>query len=142
VLEYGNSEITGYSAELIRAVKKPVFGIEMYRILRNYGIVLNNHGDVAGHFAGNMRLFEATGVGSCLLTDDKSNMEDLFLRDAEVVVYKSINDCIEKLKWLLDHESERKRIAAAGHIKTLSAHTVENRCRIIESVIEDELRKK
>ncbi len=142
VLEYGNSEITGYSPELIRAVKKPVFGIEMYRILSNYGIVLNNHGDVAGRFAGNMRLFEATGAGSCLLTDDKRNMDELFVRDYEVVVYKSVNECADKLKWLLDHEAERKRIAAEGRKKTLSVHTVENRCRIIESVIEDELRKK
>jgi spore maturation protein CgeB len=142
VLEYGNSGITRYSAELIKAAKKPVFGIEMYRIISNYGIVLNNHGDVAGQFAGNMRLFEATGAGTCLLTDDKRNMDELFVRDHEVVVYNSVDECVDKLKWLLDHETERKRIAAGGRKKTLSAHTVENRCRIIKSIIEYELRKK
>ncbi len=142
VLEYGNPGITRYSDQLIKAAKKPVFGIEMYRILRNYGIVLNNHGDVAGQFAGNIRLFEATGTGSCLLTDDKRNMDELFVRDNEVVVYNSVNECVDKLRWLLDHETERKRIAAAGREKTLSVHTVENRCRIIGSVIENELRIK
>jgi len=86
-----------------------------------------------------MRMFEVTGVGSCLLTDNKKNMNDLFIPGVEVVTYDNPDDCIEKAKWLLNHEEERKKIAFAGHQRTLKFHTVENRCRTIIEIIENEL---
>jgi len=139
LLEYGNSRIPYYSKTLIRSNKEPEYGLNMYRLLKSAGIVLNSHGDVAGPFAGNMRLFEATGVGSCLLTDNKSNLSDLYVIDKEIITYNDIDDCIEKIRWLLEHEEERKAIAAAGQRKTLECHTVDVRCRTIESIIESEL---
>lgn len=141
LLEYGNSRIPYYSKKLIESSKEPEYGLNMYRLLKTAGIVLNSHGDVAGPFAGNMRLFEATGVGSCLLTDNKSNLSDLFIGGKEIVTYENIDDCIGKIKWLLENEKERKAIAAAGQKKTLECHTVDLRCRTIESIIESELIK-
>jgi spore maturation protein CgeB len=40
---------------------------------------------------------------------------------------------------LLNHEDERKKIALAGHQRTLKFHTVENRCRIIIDILEEVL---
>ena len=37
----------------------------MYRVLRQSKIALNRHSDVAEDHANNMRLYEATGVGTC-----------------------------------------------------------------------------
>jgi spore maturation protein CgeB len=118
---------------------EPVFGLDMYRLFTNSKIVLNLHIGAAGDYAGNMRLFEVTGIGSCILTDNKKNIGDLFVPDAEVVVYSSVEDCIEKAKWLLDHEDERAKIAFAGQQKTLSFHTVEKRCITIMEIINNEL---
>jgi hypothetical protein len=42
----------------------PVWGADMYQVLRNARIVFNRHIDVAEDFANNMRLYEATGVGT------------------------------------------------------------------------------
>ena len=81
---------------------------------------MNIHIGVAGDYAGNMRIFEVTGVGSCLLTDNKKNMSDLFEPGKEVVVYDSPEDCIAKVKWLLENENERKKIAGSGQKKTLN----------------------
>jgi spore maturation protein CgeB len=50
-----------------------------------------------------------------------------------------VEDCIEKARWLLDHEDERNKVALAGQQKTLKFHTVENRCRTIIEIIENEL---
>ena len=41
----------------------------MYDKLFNARITLNHHIGISGDFANNMRLYEATGVGSLLLTD-------------------------------------------------------------------------
>jgi spore maturation protein CgeB len=139
VFEYGKSPVLGYSDKLLKSNHSPLFGINMYDLFNRSDIVLNMHVGVAGEFAGNMRMFEVTGVGSCLLTDNKKNLGDLFDIDNEIVVYDSVEDCIEKVKWLIDHEVERKIIASAGQKKTLEKHTVENRSRSIFDIITSEL---
>jgi hypothetical protein len=101
-----------------------VFGLAMYQALSASRVSLNVHIDAAGETAANMRLFEATGVGSCLLTDAKTNLAEWFEPGREVVVYSSVADCVAKLRWLLDHESERSAIARAGQARTLREHNL------------------
>ena len=139
VFDYGKTWVDNYSPKLMRQKFPPVYGIDMYNLFKQSGIVLNFHIGVAGDYAGNMRMFEVTGVGSCLLTDSKKNMDDLFDTGSEVVVYESNEDCIEKIKWLLENENERKKIASSGQSRTLKDHTVENRCKTIIEIINKEL---
>jgi spore maturation protein CgeB len=141
ILKYGKTRVESYSDTLMNHIKPPVFGIDMLELFISSKIVLNFHIGIAGDYAGNMRMFEVTGVGSCLLTDNKKNMPELFNIDSEVVVYDNEEDCVAKVKWLLDHEEEREKIALAGQKKTLQYHTVENRCKTIVDIMENELLK-
>jgi len=141
-LHHGNYNVDFYPEIIRKNLREPKYGFEMYQLLNGSGIVLNNHGDVAGKYAGNMRLFEATGAGSCLLTDNKSNMADLFDIDNEVVVYNSREECAEKIRWLLENDSERQRIALSGQRRTLKSHSVDDRCKSIIGILENELMKK
>lgn len=138
-LKYGETRIRNYSRQLKNKTHNPVFGLDMYALLRDSKVVLNYHIGVAGNYAGNMRMFEATGTGSCLLTDNKTNIRDLFEPGREIVVYENIEDCIDKAKWLLKNEEERSKIALAGMKRTLTSHTVEKRCLQIIDIIEKEL---
>jgi spore maturation protein CgeB len=142
ILGYGKSRVDGYSDSLKELKRQPVYGIDMFDLFRQSRIVLNYHIGIAGEYAGNMRMFEVTGAGSCLLTDNKKNMQDLFDTEREVVVYDGEDDCIAKVKWLLEHEEERKKIASAGNQKTLNFHTVENRCRLLIEILNAELKNK
>jgi spore maturation protein CgeB len=137
--EHGQSPVQGYSDALKGSNHPSLYGIGMYNLFNTSKIVLNIHIGVAADYAGNMRMFEVTGVGSCLLTDNKKNMKDLFEVNKEVVVYDSPEDCIDKVKWLLQHEHEREEIARSGQRKTLEMHTVENRCKSIIDIINNEL---
>jgi spore maturation protein CgeB len=139
-LLYGKTWVDSYSDTLLKHKKPPVFGIDMFNLFMNSRVVLNFHIGIAGDYAGNMRMFEVTGVGSCLLTDNKKNMSDLFIPGSEVVVYDNDEDCIHKINWLLDHDDERKSIAIAGQQKTLAYHTVANRCSSIVDIINNELK--
>lgn len=102
----------------------PVFGLDMYQVLADSGITLNVHIDASGSRAGNMRMFEATGVGTCLVTDWKENLPDFFEPDREVVTFRSPEECIEKIRYLLQHETKRQEIARAGQRRTLATHTL------------------
>jgi spore maturation protein CgeB len=104
-----------------------VWGADMYQVLRRSRITLNSHIDIAGREAGNMRLFEATGVGAFLLTDFKDNLHTLFEPDREVAVWRSIDDCLAAIDRLLGDAAARSSIAQAGQARTMSQHTYRHR---------------
>lgn len=102
----------------------PVYGLAMYQELRNSLVCINAHIDVAQGFAGNSRLFEATGMGCCLLTDHQANIRDLFEPDAEIVTYRSPEECAEKLAYLLQHPDRASTIGRAGQRRTLAQYSL------------------
>jgi spore maturation protein CgeB len=116
-----------------------VFGLEYFQVLKDSRITLNVHADTSPVYASNMRLFEATGVGSCLLTDWKTNIGELYQPDVEVVVYRSAEEAVEKARWLSEHPLEGEEIAAAGARRTLASHTFHHRAAQIDDIIRDEL---
>jgi spore maturation protein CgeB len=97
-----------------------VAGLDMYEVLRSSFVTINHHGDIAPH-ANNMRLFEATGVGSVLATDTKKDLSDLFIPGVELLAYSSAEECADLIAAL--GQDERERIARAGQRRTLSEHT-------------------
>ena len=113
----------------------PVFGLNNFEILGRSRITLNKHIDCAENYAGNARLFEATGMGACLLTDWKVNLEEIFEPDVEVVTYRSHEECSEKARYLLDHERERQDIGAAGQLRIMKDHTYAQRALRLNEII-------
>jgi hypothetical protein len=104
-----------------------VWGAEMYQALRRSKVTLNSHIDMAGREAGNMRLFEATGVGAYLLTDDKDNLPALFEPDREVAVWRSVEECLAAIDRALGDAQGRAAVAAAGQSRTMAQHTYRHR---------------
>jgi spore maturation protein CgeB len=111
------------------------WALEMYNILYNSKIVLNNHISVAENYANNMRLYEATGVGAFLLTDYKDNLHTLFEPGKEVVAYSSAEECAELINYYLEHKEERKAIARAGQERTLAEHTYYERMKELVDIV-------
>ncbi len=126
--------------KLSRLTKPALYGLKMFQTLRDSKITFNTHIDISSQSASNMRLFEATGVGTCLLTDWKPNLPALFEPNSEVISYDSAEDCLEKITWLLEHPKERAQIATAGQARTLRAHTFSERAPILDSHIHAGLR--
>ena len=66
--------------------RKPIFGKDMYNVLSKTKILINTHiGDT--EFAGNMRLFEGTGLGCLVITDKKKGLEKLFNIGDEIDIF-------------------------------------------------------
>lgn len=115
----------------------PVIALEYFRLLAKSKINLNNHIDCAEEYAGNIRLFEATGMGACLLTDWKINLPEMFETDVEIVTYRSAEECIEKVNYLLEHPQELATIADAGQRRTLRDHTYVNRSEQLDAILKE-----
>lgn len=109
-----------------------VFGLAMYRTLRASRATLNIHADSSPRFASNMRLFEATGVGSCLVTDWKENIATLFEPGHEVMTYRDARECVDVLRRLSERPDEARAIGEAGQKRTLAAHTFAHRAPLLD----------
>jgi spore maturation protein CgeB len=112
-----------------------VYGIDMYELFASSSVVIDRHTDRIHGEVGNMRMFEATGVGACLLVDRGSNLGDLFVDGEEVVSYESVDDCVEKIKFLTENSAFAAEIGRRGQARTLADHTYSNRARQILSMI-------
>src|SRR3989338_3021560 len=127
--------IKGASKEIKNSYCGPAWGIKMYQILRISKLTLNHHIDVSGPYANNMRLFEATGVGTMLITDWKKNLNDMFEIGREVVAYQTPEECVEKIKYYLENEDKREAIAQAGKRRTLSDYDYYCRMRDLADIV-------
>lgn len=138
---YGIDNVSADSS-LRRKYHGEAWGLAMYNIRHNSRICLNKHiTSVSDGFGNNCTLYEATGVGTLLITDYKDNLPELFEPWREVVPYKSPEECAELVKHYLEHEEERLAIARAGQERTLREHTFYHRMQELTDIIERYLHK-
>ncbi len=86
------------------------------------------------------RPFEATACGAMLLTEEFDAVDDLFVRNKEIVVYDMSDDPKSRLElasYYLEHEEELDRIRELGHMRTMKDHTWKS----ISDLIEREVKK-
>lgn len=126
---WGNidKKILGKDSLLRKNCHSPLWGIEMYRMMKKTKIIVNHHIEIAENYANNMRLYEASGMGCLLVTDWKSNLAEIFEPEKEVVTYQTAEECVEKINYYLKHDKERAKIALAGQKRCLSEHTYRHR---------------
>lgn len=121
---YGYQKPTGFfntyfrTDSISKAFQGEAWGIDMYRIFAHSKIAFNVHIAEAKDQAGNMRMYEATGLGTLLLTDKKTAGDQLWIPGKEVVEYTSVDDAIDKINYYLKNEKERVAIANAGQKRT------------------------
>jgi spore maturation protein CgeB len=120
---------------ILKVNRGEMYGLAMLQTLADSYSTLNVHIDAAGEYSGNIRMFEGTGVGTCLLTDWKKDLSELFDIDREVVAYRTIDECIEKAKWLQQHPKECEEIGLAAQIRTLRDHSYANRSEELDLLI-------
>jgi spore maturation protein CgeB len=116
------------------------WGLDMFKVLAESKITINRHVDAAEGYSNNMRLYEATGVGALLMTEASRNLADLFEPGREIVAYTTLDDLAHKIAYFLEHEDERRHIAAAGQVRTLSDHTYDRVISDLAGILERRLR--
>ncbi len=132
----GIDEVSPHSP--IRACYRgQAWGREMFAIFRRSQIVINQHIGIAGGFANNMRLYEATGCGAALVTDRKENLHELFEVGSEVVDYGDPAECLARIKELVGDPARRAEIGRKGQARTCSGHTYVQRTAELKAKFAD-----
>lgn len=112
-------------------VNAPCYGTDFFQLLQRSLITYHRHTDAVHNEVGAMRLFQATGVGACLMTDPGANLPHLYEADSEVVTYSSLAEGIEKADYLLRHPEQARAIAAKGQARTLKDHSATVRYELV-----------
>ena len=115
---------------------QPVFGIDMFKIWKKSKLTLNSYDDSDYEVGSNPRMYETTGVGSCLVSENTSLIKRFFEPDYEIITYDSVDECIEKVNYVLGNEQARKEIALKGQARTMKEYTTMNQCEKIHQVIQ------
>ena len=95
------------------------WGEDMHRIIRNSRIALNIGIDLAKGETGNMRMIEATGLGTFLLTEHQDNIRKYFEPGTECETFASPGELEEKVRYYLANETARTAIAQRGRERCL-----------------------
>ena len=141
----GNRDaMTKEMAEINRGSR---YGIAMHRALRSGRIAIDARGDIglvgvdgrtsdlAGKQTSNMRIFEATGSGVMLLTEDHENLREYFEPGVEIETFKDEAELIDKINFYVKYPEKREEIARRGHERCLNEYSMAVRCRAFDTVI-------
>ncbi len=137
IMQWGDVSVSLFDRRLQSKMKGPHYGIDLFMTILNYNSVFNVHGNIANEEAANMRMYEVTGMGRCLLTDWKPNMEFFFKDGEEVLTYKTVEECIEKIQWIIANPEKALEIGKAGQERTLRDHTYYNRVIVVMNAINE-----
>lgn len=74
-----------------------------------------------------LRIYDVMGCGGFLLSNYQAEIPTYFEVDKDLVCYDSVEDCIQKVNYYLQHEEERQEIAKNGYNKVRQLHTYEHR---------------
>lgn len=83
----------------------------------------------------NMRMFEALGSRSFLLSDRLPEGENVFQDGVHFAGYNGLDEMIDKARYYLAHDDEREQIAEAGYREAITKHTYLHRVRTVLDTI-------
>ena len=82
-----------------------------------------------------LRSMDILGCEGFLLTNYQEDYFRFFAPGEEFVYYESRRDLMEKIRYYLEHDDERKEIARRGYERVLSDHTYEQRLEAILDIV-------
>lgn len=102
------------------------------------GINVHNRGD---YTVGGYRLFELPGNGVMQISDGGEYLSAFYKVGDKVIGYKDVDDLIDKVRYYLDHDDERRRIALNGYRRVMADHTFASRMQRAGEMIEQGMRR-
>jgi len=78
-----------------------------------------------------VRDFKIMGSGGFLLTQWYRGIEEVMKEDVECAVYREAGDLLHKVRYYLENEEERERIAQNGYESAHSGHKYSDRLKVI-----------
>lgn len=82
------------------------------------------------------RCYGIPACGGFLLCDERVHARHDFIEDEEIVLYKDLDDCFQKIIYYLKNHDERRMIAEKAYKRVLNEHTYKHRAEKLIKTIE------
>lgn len=115
---YYRNLIVPDNRDILARYRGEAWGLDMYGIFNRSLMTFNIHESLLQGLVGNMRMFEATGMGTMMLNEDAPNLADIFIPGKEVETYRSMDEAVEKVKYYLDHQDKALEIGRNAQMRT------------------------
>lgn len=112
--------------EILKAYQGEAWGLKMLEIIQRSVITFNIHESLLEGNVGNMRMFEASGVGTLILNDYGHNLSDLFEVGKEIESYKTIEEAVEKANYYISNPARAIEMGKNAQRKTLTQYNYTN----------------
>lgn len=98
------------------------------------GINVHNRGK---YTVGGYRMFDLCGNGVMQICDGDEFLSAYYEPGEEVVGYGSADDLVDKVRYYLDNEAERERIARNGYRRAMADHRIAKRLEDLVAIINE-----
>lgn len=114
---------------------RPVSFQERVQLYQRTKIGFNIHWNEYG--LGNQRLYHLPANGVMQICDCPDYLGRIFEPGKEIVAYKNIDDLLDKLRYFLNHDNERKEIALNGYKRVIKDYRFKHITRLAGKLIQE-----
>lgn len=104
-----------------------VYGPEFAKVALSSKIFLAFDRETNIRLSMSERMYMAVGCGAFYMCEAVEGIESVLVPDKEIVTFKGEEEMIEKIRYYLPRESERRAIARAGQARVLREYTYQKR---------------
>ncbi len=113
----------------------PIKDSEIPNIFQN-SIISLNFANSRGENQIKARVFEVTGSGGFLLTENAKNLDKVF-NDSEIAIFEDLDECVKKINYFLQNLNARDNMVENSFKKCSQNYTYANRLRKILNVTQN-----
>jgi hypothetical protein len=99
----------------------------------NLCITRGAHASVRG--SSSSRPFELASMGCCVVANPYDGLELWFEPEREIIIVGSEDEAVERYRYLLAHDAERRAIGQRARERVLAEHTFQHRARQLRDIV-------
>jgi hypothetical protein len=107
-----------------------------YACRSKINLVITRKAHASVQASSSSRPFELASMGACMVCNPYAGIETWFEPDKELIIVHSVEEAIERYRWLLTHESERLAMGRAARERLLKEHTFRHRAQQLVATIQ------
>lgn len=107
--------------------------IQKSKININFGCAADRDGERSWGLP--ERCYGIPACGGFLLSDERLHGRDDFVEGDEIVMFNSLDECMQKIIYYIKADTERRRIAENAHKRVLNEHTYKHRAEKLTTTI-------
>jgi len=99
-------------------------------------LVITRQAHASVYASSTARPFELAAMGAAMISNPYLGIEEWFEPGKEVIVVHSQEEAVERYRWLIDHETERRAIGERARQRLLGEHTFTHRAQQLVGIMQ------